>query len=97
MKRKWSSVIKTIVHECWIEPIKGHVFFTFTWREPTRRRDPHNVAGGAKIIFDALQQQGIIEGDGWKVLGPPGGWVDRFEIDKENPGVLVEMERRNHD
>jgi len=64
-------------------------YFIFEWKERDRRRDPDNIAAaGRKLILDGLVLAGVLPDDGWNhVLG----WTDRFEVDRERPGVLVEL------
>jgi len=52
--------------------------FIFTWYCKTKRRDPDNIASGAKIVFDGLVEAGIIENDGWNYVGD---LTHRFRID----------------
>ena len=73
-----------------LKSFNGSVRLKFTWIEPNRRRDPDNVAaGGRKFILDSLVREGILQGDGWRHVD---GWEDRFEVQKENPGVYVIIE-----
>jgi len=70
-----------------LKPIPGG-FWLFVWMEPNRRRDPDNIAaGGVKVIFDGLQDAGIIRRDGWEQVR---GLLNAQVIDKARPGVLVE-------
>ena len=89
MKRQQGEAV------CWellrqkIKPMK-RVVIRFIWRELDRTRDPDNfTAGGRKIIFDSLVKAGILKNDGWAQIV---GWQDRWEVETEKPGVLVEME-----
>ena len=70
----------------------GHctpVEIIFTWYEPNKKRDKDNVcAGGRKFILDGLVQAGVLDGDGWKGYGD---FDDRFEIDKKQPRIEVEL------
>lgn len=47
------------------------VYVTYVFYEVTKRRDPSNVlAGGVKLIEDALVKLGVLRNDGWKdILG----------------------------
>lgn len=61
----------------------------FTWYEPNMKRDKDNISsGGRKVILDSLVKMGILNGDGWKGYGD---YSDRFEVDKNNPRVEVEL------
>ena len=61
-----------------------HIAFRFV--EKDRRRDPDNVAAGArKMILDGLVLAGVLKGDGWAHVA---GWTDTFEVG-DQPGVSV--------
>ena len=65
------------------------VFLLFTFYEQDRRRDRDNVSSFArKVIQDALVKCGTLEDDGWDNVT---GYLDRFEVDKENPRIVVEF------
>lgn len=71
-----------------LKPIQGRCIVTITCYEPNARRDVDNVKAGAnKVILDALQQMGVLQGDGRKyvtnVINPP------VEVDRENFRVVV--------
>lgn len=60
----------------------------FTWFEPNMKRDKDNIAFAKKFILDGLVEAGVLDGDGWKGYGD---FDDRFEVDKKNPRVEVEL------
>lgn len=65
------------------------VFLLFTFYEQDRRRDQDNVSSFArKVIQDALVKCGTIKDDGWDYVC---GHMDLFEVDKENPRIVVEF------
>lgn len=65
------------------------VFLLFTFYEQDRRRDKDNVASFArKVIQDALVECGTLQDDGWDYVT---GYLDRFEVDKKNPRIVVEF------
>ena len=65
------------------------VFLLFTFYEKDRRRDKDNVASFArKVIQDALVKCGTLQDDGWDHVT---GYLDRFEVDKKNPRIVVEF------
>lgn len=65
------------------------VFLLFTFYEKDRRRDHDNVSSFArKVIQDALVKCGTLQDDGWDYIT---GYLDRFEVDKENPRIIVEF------
>lgn len=86
-KQAWEEAIFVVIRNGKLSPCSGPVVVDYLWKESSRRRDPSNVAaGGRKFIEDALVRAGILRGDGWKFIV---GFTDRFELDKERPGVLV--------
>lgn len=65
------------------------VFIIFTFYEPNKRRDHDNVSSFArKAIQDALVKCGTLKDDGW---GYVTGHMDFFEVDKDNPRIVVEF------
>lgn len=60
--------------------------FTFEWHEPSKRRDPDNIASAVKFIFDAMQKQGVLANDGW---GQVAEIHHKFIYDKENSHYVV--------
>lgn len=65
------------------------VFLMFTFYEPNKRRDHDNVSSYArKAIQDALVKCGTLQDDGW---GYVTGHLDYFEVDRENPRIVVEF------
>lgn len=67
----------------------GPVFLLFTFVEKDRRRDRDNVSSFArKVIQDALVKCQTIHDDGWDYVT---GYLDRFEVDKDNPRIIVEF------
>jgi hypothetical protein len=60
------------------------------WYESSRHRNKDDiVAGGLKLILDALQAEGVIKNDGWKEIGTVD--VFNFEVDKQNPRIEVSI------
>jgi hypothetical protein len=60
------------------------------WYEKDKRRNKDNIiAGGLKLILDALQAEGVIKNDGWKEIGTLD--LDNFFVDKLNPRIEVEI------
>jgi len=92
LKKEFSETIAWSCKAQKIKPIKGRLFFQFRWYEKNRKRDPDNfTSGGRKLILDALQMAGVLENDGWNIVG----WVDNWEVDKENPRVEIEINKSN--
>lgn len=80
----WS--IKKADNHTFTEIVNVH----FHWVEPNMKRDKDNIAFAKKFILDALVENGILQGDGWK-------WVnnlsDSFAVDKGSPRIEVTIER----
>lgn len=69
-----------------IAPLPDAPFiWTFIWQCKNKRRDPDNIASGAKFVFDALQKSGILQNDGW---GQVAEIHHYFEV-SDTPGVHV--------
>ena len=89
-KKEFTSLVATLARGVKIpshgEQYSDRIYWLFVWREPNKRRDPDNVAAGAKFIFDGLQAAGAMENDGWKQVH---AITHVFTNDKENPGVTV--------
>ncbi|WP_447973932.1 hypothetical protein [Nitrospira sp. Kam-Ns4a] len=87
LKRRWEQELVHWIHCARLRPVP-RAFVQFVWREPTRRRDPDNIAaGGRKLVLDALVAAGILPGDGWAAIQ---GWSDRFIVG-DPPGVAVTL------
>jgi len=92
MKKQHGEAIQWHLRRYAIQPVQ-RVSFVFVWHELHRQRDPDNfTSGGRKIILDALVEAGILANDGWKQIV---GWSDQWVVNKEQSGVLVEMEERD--
>lgn len=88
-KAKWALAIHFCIRQQRLQPM-GRVTLRWTWYEKDQKRDPDNFSSiGKKFVLDALKSDGIIRNDGWKHIA---GWTDRWEVNKEAPGVMVEME-----
>ena len=85
-KKKWSRLVKLYALEQKFEPITEPAFFEFEILEPNRKRDPDNMCGGVqKFVFDALQDAGLLENDGWEqILAISHTW----KVDHQ-PGVRL--------
>lgn len=88
LKRNNTDIVKAAIYEAGlkgykcIEPVK----INFYWYEKNKRRDKDNIASAKKYILDAMIETGLIKNDGWKNVA---GFKDRFDIDKDDPRVLV--------
>lgn len=76
MKNKWIKLVSDAVLEAKIQPV-DKVFLQLTWTEPTKRRDPDNIAAFIKFILDGMQKAGVIKNDGWSEVR---GWHNEFMI-----------------
>ena len=73
-----------------IRPVRGQVTVTISCYEPNARRDVDNVTSGAgKVILDALQEIGVLQGDGRKYIAQV--IYSAVEVDKKKPRVEVEI------
>ena len=87
-KEYWTTLMALKCKEMAIRPLK-RCFIDFTWVEKNQRRDPDNITAiGRKFILDGLVQAGVLENDGWSQVA---GWSDKFVVDKESPGVKIEI------
>ena len=88
LKRNNTDIVKAAIYEA---GLKGYecretVKINFYWYEKNKRRDKDNIASAKKYILDAMIETGLIKNDGWKNVA---GFKDRFDIDKDDPRVLV--------
>lgn len=87
LKREAQDAIGLAIKRARLEPVTEYpVAVCFEWHEKTRRRDLDNIASAKKFILDALQECGILEGDGQKQLV---GFSDRFVIGDAWDGCVV--------
>jgi Holliday junction resolvase RusA-like endonuclease len=87
LKRETQDAIGWAIKAARLEPVtKYPVTIYFEWHEKTKRRDLDNIASAKKFILDALQECGILEGDGQKQLV---GFSDRFVIGDGWDGCVV--------
>jgi Holliday junction resolvase RusA-like endonuclease len=63
--------------------------YEFTWYEKDHKRDPDNIHGAVKFIFDGLYKAGIIENDTQKYVGSIHH--NAIEVDKNYPRVEVQI------
>ncbi|MGX7195198.1 RusA family crossover junction endodeoxyribonuclease [Enterococcus olivae] len=66
-------------------PIKLHI----TWVCKNKRKDLDNIMFAKKFIQDGMIQSGLLKNDGWNEIA---GYVESFEVDKENPRIEIELE-----
>jgi len=61
----------------------------FIWHMKNERTDPDNICWAKKMILDGMLKAGAIENDNFKHIK---GFTDEFIVDKDNVGVMVEIE-----
>lgn len=89
-KKKIVSSMVAVIRSRKIPPM-NRIYVRFTWHEARANRDPDNIVGGMKYVFDALKAKdgaGIIPNDGQKNVA---GFAHKF-VTSKTPGVLVEIE-----
>lgn len=73
-----------------IRPVESKAKVRIICYEPNKRRDPSNVRAGAeKVIYDELQNSGIIKDDNWAGLHDIPAQI---KLDRENPRVEIFIE-----
>jgi Holliday junction resolvase RusA-like endonuclease len=87
MKKEYTELV---AWECKRQKLKKckPVEIIFTWYEANKKRDKDNIAFAKKFILDGLVQAGVLDSDGWKGYGD---FDDRFEVDKKEPRVEIEL------
>ena len=85
-KKKAQTAIVWLLKSQGVPVIPGRNHYAFTWYIKDRRKDPDNIAAGYKVIFDAMQEAGIIENDGHKQIS---GFSHEFKLDKKRPRVEI--------
>ena len=68
--------------------IEQRVRLEYLWVEPNRRRDMDNIAFAHKFVQDALVEQGVLGGDGWRYIS---GFADAFDVDRQRPRVEIKI------
>lgn len=72
--------------------INNPVVLRYLWVEKNRRRDKDNIAFAHKFVQDALVENGVLAGDGWRYIDH---FVDTFSVDSLAPRVEVEIVELN--
>ena len=89
LKRVWHDAVLAAVLQEKVRPMKS-VKVSFGWLEPTRRRDPDNIAGGGqKLVLDGLVHAGVLENDGWQQVEAIN---HEFHHAPAKPGVIVSLD-----
>jgi hypothetical protein len=85
MKKTYTSFVAMSARSL---PKLEKVDVIITWYCKDKRQDKDNIMAGQKFIFDGLVMAGKLTNDGWNQLGDV---MHRFEVDKLNPRVEIEM------
>ncbi len=83
MKKENTNIVTWVAKKV---PKKKRIHLDITWIAKDKRRDPDNIAAAVKFIWDGLVEAGVIKNDGWN---ENGGWSNHFEVDKNNPRIVV--------
>jgi Holliday junction resolvase RusA-like endonuclease len=86
MKDQYTELVAWLARKL---PHYNKINLIITWYEPDNRRDPDNIMGGQKFIFDGLVRAGTIPNDTRKYIGDIS---HKIRTDKANPRVEVEIE-----
>lgn len=87
LKRETQDAIGWAIKAAHLKPVTEYpVTIFFEWHEKSKRRDLDNIASAKKFILDALQECGILEGDGQKQLV---GFSDMFVVGDVWDGCIV--------
>lgn len=91
MKKKWQQYIITFIRKDLKRlKITKPVIIHYHYYEPNARRDLGNIhAVAQKFIEDALQITKVLVNDNQKCVR---GFTADFDIDKDNPRIVVEIE-----
>ena len=89
LKRDADMQVVAAIRKCHVGAVKKYPVEVRIWfYEKDKRRDIDNIYSGGKYVLDALQETGILQGDGQK-------YVDRLRyghhIDQKYPRVEVEI------
>lgn len=83
-----SIFIKSACKKNTLAPVTEYpVKICIEWHEATKRRDVDNIQSAQKYILDALQQNGILKGDGRKYVAQ----IYHTIIDSDTDKVIVKI------
>jgi len=85
MKEQYTDIVAWTAKKL---PKFSKIDIEITWYEPNASRDPDNVMGGQKFIFDGLVKAGVIPNDTQKHIGDI---AQRVRVDRLNPRVEIEI------
>ena len=90
LKKHWQHRVELVLRRK-ARPLREPVRIRWIWVEKDRRRDPDNVmAGGKKIILDAMVKTRMLRNDGWGNI--ESGMTDEWMVDKKHPRIEVEIQ-----
>ena len=87
-KKEQQQIVKNNIVAQDLTPLNTPIFVKFKWIEPNKRRDYDNIAFSKKYIFDAFQELDLLKNDNWNYVK---GFEDTFDVDRENPRVIVQI------
>ena len=90
-KRQWTEMVAWECIKQELETVRGPAFIEFEWREKDARRDPDNISASKKFILDGLVEAHVLPNDNQKWIA---GFIESWEVDKENPGVMVTINEK---
>ena len=85
MKEQYTDIVAWTAKKL---PKFNKIDIEITWYEPNASRDPDNVMGGQKFIFDGLVKAGTIPNDTQKYIR---NIAHRIRVDRQNPRVEIEI------
>lgn len=91
IKKAWRESTRLLIRVSRLRPL-GRVFIHYEHVRPDWRGDPDNyAAAAAKIVTDALVEEGVLAGDTFRTVM---GFSHTFRVDRDKPGVKVTLEER---
>jgi len=88
LKKHWMEILIPLARSQ-LRPVTKPARFKFVYFEAHRRRDPDNIAAGAKkFILDAMVESGILPNDGQRHIL---GWSEEWHVARQ-PRVEVFVE-----
>lgn len=88
MRRREAERARLAAAAAGVPAFSGRVTVRLLWVEPSRRRDPDEIAFAKKFVLDGMVAAGVIEGDGQSRVV---GLQDTFAVDPARPRVVVEV------
>jgi hypothetical protein len=92
VKAAWQDSTRLLIRVSRLRPL-GRVFLHYEHHRPDWRGDPDNfAAAAAKVVTDALVEEGVLAGDTFRTVM---GFSHTFMVDKAKPGIRVTLEERS--